>query len=430
MHIMKKVLFLLMIACANFVAMAQSDYVSEMKAKAEAGDAKEMYFLGQSYEYGHNGLEKDEATAVSWFKKSAESGYISAATKLASAYQRGKLGLPKDDSQYVYWVKKASELGDVKSTADLASFYLEGKYGVKKNEKEGVKLAKKAADGGSYDAMYSLGAYYKGKNDNDEAIAWYKKCADTSYQKRGRTHSGATKDLKQLGVDYDPANSSSNNTASAAAKTVAVGDEVDVYFQSGKKCNTGTVIKKGSDYYVKLKKDELKLTPCNESHYSSLFDKDITYCYKLKQYDIDLYIKDKIKGVPTAKSSSSSESVDEDNCAVKDGKVVLYDRRGQVFMTCKLMDKNGTPHVKVDNGLYKIKAETRRFNGVTYSYLVLLGDGEYFIKGQIPGFKSGASSSSGDRKATTKKATKSDEISNAAKKVDKKVKSLKKKLKF
>ena len=104
MHIMKKVLSLLMIACANFVAMAQSDYVSEMKAKAEAGDAKEMYFLGQSYEYGHNGLEKDEATAVSWFKKSAESGYISAATKLASAYQRGKLGLPKDDSQYVYWV--------------------------------------------------------------------------------------------------------------------------------------------------------------------------------------------------------------------------------------------------------------------------------------------------------------------------------------
>ena len=78
----------------------------------------------------------------------------------------------------------------------MASFYLEGKYGVKKNEKEGVKLAKKAADGGSYDAMYSLGAYYKGKNDNDEAIAWYKKCADTSYQKRGRTHSGATKDLK------------------------------------------------------------------------------------------------------------------------------------------------------------------------------------------------------------------------------------------
>ena len=74
---MKKVLSLLMIACANFVAMAQSVYVAEMKAKAEAGDAKEMYFLGQSYEYGHNGLEKDEATAVSWFKKSAESGYIS-----------------------------------------------------------------------------------------------------------------------------------------------------------------------------------------------------------------------------------------------------------------------------------------------------------------------------------------------------------------
>ena len=428
---MKKVLLLLMIAVANIAAMAQSDYFSEMKAKAEAGDAKEMYFLGQSYEYGHNGVEQDNATAVSWFKKSAENGYISAATKLAKAYKNGKLGLPKDDSQYVYWVKKASELGDVASTADLASFYFEGKHGVKKNEKEGLKLAKKAAEGESYEAMYSLGAYYKSKNDNDEAIAWYKKCADTSYQKRGRTHSGADKDLKELGINYDPANSSSNNTATASTKTLAVGDNVDIYFESGKLCKTGKIVKKGSDYFVKLDNDELKLIPINEKHYSSLFDKDITYCYKVQMYDINMYIKDKIKGAPEAKSSSSSSMNNDDNCAVKDGMVVLYDRRGEVFMTCKLMEKNGIPHVKVDNGLYKIKAESRRFNGVTYSYLVLLGDGEYFIKGEIPGFKSGSSSNSGKSKSTSKKTTESvDKIAKTAKKVGNKVNSLKNKLKF
>ena len=103
-------------------------------------------------------------------------------------------------------------------------------------------------------------------------------------------------------------------------------------------------------------------------------------------------------------------------------------------MTCKLMDKNGTPHVKVDNGLYKIKAESRRFNGVTYNYMVLLGDGEYFIKGEIPGFASGASSSSKSKTTTTtKKTTKSSDessVSKAAKKVGNKVKGLKKKLKF
>ena len=301
----------------------------------------------------------------------------------------------------------------------------------KKNEKEGLKLAKKAAEGESYEAMYSLGAYYKSKNDNDEAIAWYKKCADTSYQKRGRTHSGADKDLKELGVNYDPANSSSNNTATASTKTLAVGDNVDIYFESGKLCKTGKIVKKGSDYFVKLDNDELKLIPINEKHYSSLFDKDITYCYKVQMYDINMYIKDKIKGAPEAKSSSSSSMNNDDNCAVKDGMVVLYDRRGKVFMTCKLMEKNGTPHVKVDNGLYKIKAESRRFHGVTYSYLVLLGDGEYFIKGEIPGFKSGSSSNSGKSKSTSKKTTENvDKIAKTAKKVGNKVNSLKNKLKF
>ena len=148
-------------------------------------------------------------------------------------------------------------------------------------------------------------------------------------------------------------------------------------------------------------------------------------------YDINMYIKDKIKGAPEAKSSSSSSMNNDDNCAVKDGIVVLYDRRGEVFMTCKLMEKNGTPHVKVDNGLYKIKAESRRFNGVTYSYLVLLGDGEYFIKGEIPGFKSGSSSNSGKSKSTSKKTTESvDKIAKTAKKVGNKVNSLKNKLKF
>lgn len=221
-----------------------------------------------------------------------------------------------------------------------------------------------------------------------------------------------------------------------SAKTVAVGDKIDVYYESGKLCQSATVVEKGGDYYVKLGKDELKLTPCNERHYSSIYDKDIAYCFKLRQYGVNLYIKDEIKGAPAVKNSSSSASSDDDNCAVKDGKVVLYDRRGEEFMVCRLVEQNGNYKVKVDNGLYNIKAETRRFNGVTYSYLVFLGDGEYFIKGEIPGFKSGASSSSSksNPKAATKKSTKeSDEsssVSKTAKKVGDKVNKLKKKIKF
>jgi hypothetical protein len=199
--------------------------------------------------------------------------------------------------------------------ADLAVYYRDVKYGLKKDENEFLRLAQKAAYGTSSKAKYELGVYYKSKNKKDEAVKWYKDCADYYYKLFGMNHEDAIRDLKQLGVNYDPANQKAD-----AKKEV-------------------------------VKKDNA------------------------------------------------------DDSAVKDGKVLLYDRSGEVLQSATLMEKNGATHVKVDNGLYKLKPCNLRVNGVTYNYSVFLFDRDYYVKGSIPGFKSGSSPAKRSSATTTKRSS-------------------------
>ena len=136
-------------------------------------------------------------------------------------------------------------------------------------------------------------------------MKWYKNCADHYYKLYGKNHEDAARDLKQLGVNYDPANKDT-------------------------------------------KKDN------------------------------------------------------NDDCAVNNGQVILYDRSGAVLQSATLMDKNGTTHVKVDNGLYKLKPCNVKINGVSYNYSVFLFDRDYYVKGNIPGFKSDSAPTKHSSSTTTK----------------------------
>lgn len=412
------------------MAWGQTERGKQTLEKANAGDATSQYLVAGYYEYGRQEFEKDEKKALSWYKKAAEQNYLSAVTRLATAYEWGKLGLPKDDEKYIYWLKKAADLGHNSSMTDLAVFYRDGKHGLKKDDKEFLRLAKKAADNDYANAMYALGLYYKGKNNKDEAIKWYKKCADVSYDKSGTAHSAAIRDLNQLGVNYNPAENAAKNMKAEKPKIVKVGDKVNIYYRSGQLYTTAKIEKKGSDYIIKIKNDECKIIPCKEAYNSLESDKDVIYHNKIVYLGVDLMIREQISGAPVAESSASEE--EDDDCAVKDGKVILYHRNGEVLQSAKIMEKDGKTHVKIDNGLYKLKPCNKRFNGVTYNYSVFLFDTEYYVKGNIPGFKGGSitssnrnSSASPKKKTSSKKSAKS----SVSKKVNKKVNDLKKKLK-
>lgn len=59
-----------------------SKEILSLKKKAEGGNAKAQFTLGQTYENGSGGVRKDVATAMSWYEESARKGNKSAIKRL------------------------------------------------------------------------------------------------------------------------------------------------------------------------------------------------------------------------------------------------------------------------------------------------------------------------------------------------------------
>ena len=85
--------------------------LAEIKSKAEAGDAKAQWSLGQIYEYGRfeygQGVEPDNREAINWYRKAAEQNYPPAQADLGEMYRDGK-GLENDHKQAIKWFTKSS----------------------------------------------------------------------------------------------------------------------------------------------------------------------------------------------------------------------------------------------------------------------------------------------------------------------------------
>src|ERR1700674_2589276 len=91
------VLFLLSAAVLQLHAQqSQTDRkpFEELRAKAEAGDARSENQLGLRY-YDGEGLAKDFAEAVKWYRKAAEQGFAAAQGNLGRCYFNGQ-GVTKD----------------------------------------------------------------------------------------------------------------------------------------------------------------------------------------------------------------------------------------------------------------------------------------------------------------------------------------------
>lgn len=67
--------------------------VSELKAKAEKGDASAQYDLGKAYKEGGGVIHSDEL-AVQWYRKAADQGNADAENDLGIMYRLGQ-GVPR-----------------------------------------------------------------------------------------------------------------------------------------------------------------------------------------------------------------------------------------------------------------------------------------------------------------------------------------------
>ena len=83
---------------------------SDLKRKAEAGDAKSQFGLARMY-YNGDGVAKDDAKAAEWYMKAAEQENDFAQYKLGAMYDKGE-GVPKDSAKAAEWWKKAAAQGN------------------------------------------------------------------------------------------------------------------------------------------------------------------------------------------------------------------------------------------------------------------------------------------------------------------------------
>lgn len=111
-------------------------------AKANAGDTKAMYDLGENY-----WKEADYVEASKMYKKAAEAGLPEAMNSIGFCYYKG-YGVPTDYQQAVTWFQKGAEAGDINAMCWLGDCYYEG-TGVNKDKATALQWYEKAIKNGS-----------------------------------------------------------------------------------------------------------------------------------------------------------------------------------------------------------------------------------------------------------------------------------------
>ena len=158
---------------------ATREQYQEYMVKAEKGDAKAQFTLGNCYYLGQ-GVTKDYVEAVKWYRKAAEQNNADAQANLGLCYYNGD-GVAKDQVEAVKWYHQAAEQNNAQAQFTLGLCCGKGK-GVVKDQLEAVKWYRKAAEQNNADAQYNLGlCYYHGEGvakDLVEAVKWIHKAAE------------------------------------------------------------------------------------------------------------------------------------------------------------------------------------------------------------------------------------------------------------
>jgi uncharacterized protein len=155
------------------VAWAQT--ATDLRARAEKGDAEAQYDLGFKYDFG-DGLPKDREQAIEWYRKAAEQGHARAQYRLGWSYQFGEATF-RDLSQAVGWYLKAAEQGEPRAEFSLGIISQ-----AEDDQTQAVRWFSKAAAQDLAEAQFALGKLYQTgrgtEKDIAKAVEWYRKAAE------------------------------------------------------------------------------------------------------------------------------------------------------------------------------------------------------------------------------------------------------------
>lgn len=132
--------------------------LNELKERAEKGDPKAQYDLGECYWNGTNGVSQDYQMAVKYYEKSADQGYTDAIYSLGYCYAT-ETGTERDIDKAKMLLEHAIDNGSVIAAAKLGQWYYWGDY-FPKDRTKGFELLKYAAENGDAHSMAVVGDIY------------------------------------------------------------------------------------------------------------------------------------------------------------------------------------------------------------------------------------------------------------------------------
>lgn len=180
--------------------------MTELSARADAGEAQAQYELALMYEYMQD-LPDNDSQALKWYKHAAEQGHSEAQYNLGQMYDKGQ-GVAQNHERAVFWYEQAAEQGAKRAQYNLGEMYAHGR-GVIQDDAQAIYWYKKSAERVTQDdfflprrtairsrdysrlaeqnyadAHYQLGWMYANKGravpaaqDDERAFFWYQKSA-------------------------------------------------------------------------------------------------------------------------------------------------------------------------------------------------------------------------------------------------------------
>jgi hypothetical protein len=150
MNHLAKLAVLLVLLLSSSLAFSAGDYVWEAKfakelPKAEKGDIKSQYAVGEMYEKG-KGTESNSKEAFKWYRKAAGKNGKKSTYKVGLFYYNGT-GVSKDYKKARTWFSKSANKNYARAEYFLGEIYENGR-GVSRNRSTALKWYKRALAGG------------------------------------------------------------------------------------------------------------------------------------------------------------------------------------------------------------------------------------------------------------------------------------------
>ena len=151
-----------------------------LRELAEAGDLDAQTELGERYQAGDGGVQRDYAEAVRWYRRSAEQGHALGQAYLGFMYHFGR-GVRQDYGEAVRWYRRSADQGHALGQNNLGAMYLNGR-GVRQDVAEAVRWFRRSADQGHALGQNNLGVMYRDgrevSQDYGEAVRWFRRAAN------------------------------------------------------------------------------------------------------------------------------------------------------------------------------------------------------------------------------------------------------------